>query len=81
MKNVAPPGHSIRKAVNPAIHKTVTRMARRMMGRAVYRALSNTLRAYLDYISSQLSLLAETENYIEAAKASLEKRNPCFKGK
>jgi len=53
----------------------------RMMKRAVYQAQTSTLRAHLDYISSQLSLLTETEDHIEAAKAFLEKRKPIFKGK
>lgn len=56
-------------------------LAVRMMKRAVYQAQTSTLRSHLDYISSQLSLLSETEDHIEAAKAFLEKRPPLFKGK
>jgi len=56
-------------------------LAIRMTKRAVYQAQTSTLRAHLDYISSQLSLLTETEDHIEAAKAFLEKRPPLFKGK
>jgi enoyl-CoA hydratase/carnithine racemase len=52
-----------------------------MMKRAVYQAQTSTLRAHLDYISSQLALLSETEDHIEAAKAFLEKRKPHFTGK
>lgn len=56
-------------------------LAIRMMKRAVYQAQTSTLRAHLDYISSQLSLLSETQDHIEAATAFLEKRKPAFKGK
>jgi enoyl-CoA hydratase/carnithine racemase len=56
-------------------------LAVRMMKRAVYQAQTSTLRAHLDYISSQLALLSETEDHIEAAKAFLEKRKPHFTGK
>jgi len=56
-------------------------LAIRMMKRAVYQAQTSTLRSHLDYISSQLSLLTETEDHIEAAKAFLEKRPPLFKGR
>jgi enoyl-CoA hydratase/carnithine racemase len=56
-------------------------LAVRMMKRAVYQGTTSTLRSHLDYISSQLSLLSETEDHIEAAKAFLEKRKPVFKGK
>ena len=56
-------------------------LAVRMMKRAVYQAQTSTLRAHLDYISSQLSLLSETEDHREAAVAFLEKRKPVFKGK
>jgi enoyl-CoA hydratase/carnithine racemase len=56
-------------------------LAVRMMKRAVYQAQTSTLRAHLDYISSQLSLLSETEDHVEAAKAFLEKRTPVFTGK
>ncbi len=56
-------------------------LATRMMKRAVYQAQTSTLRAHLDYISSQLSLLSETEDHREAARAFLEKRKPAFKGR
>ncbi|SEM39287.1 Enoyl-CoA hydratase/carnithine racemase [Syntrophus gentianae] len=56
-------------------------LAVRMMKRAVYQAQTSTLRAHLDYISSQLSLLSDTEDHLEAAKAFLEKRKPIFRGK
>lgn len=56
-------------------------LAVRMMKRAVYQAQTSTLRAHLDYISSQLSLLSETEDHVEAARAFLEKRPPLFTGK
>lgn len=52
----------------------------RMMKRAVYQGASSTLRAHLDYISSQLSLLSETHDHAEAARAFLEKRKPVFTG-
>ncbi len=55
-------------------------LALRMMKRAVYQAQSSTLRAHLDYISSQLALLSETQDHQEAAKAFVEKRRPVFKG-
>jgi enoyl-CoA hydratase/carnithine racemase len=56
-------------------------LAIRMMKRAVYQAQTSTLRAHLDYISSQLALLSETDDHIEAAKAFLEKLKPHFTGK
>jgi enoyl-CoA hydratase/carnithine racemase len=49
--------------------------------RAVYQAQMSTLRSHLDYISSQLALLSETEDHQEAARAFLEKRKPRFVGK
>jgi enoyl-CoA hydratase/carnithine racemase len=52
----------------------------RMMKRAVYQSETSTLRAHLDYISSQISLLSETEDHREAARAFLEKRKPTFTG-
>jgi enoyl-CoA hydratase/carnithine racemase len=52
-----------------------------MMKRAVYQAQTSSLRSHLDYISSQLSLLTETEDHLEAARAFLEKRKPVFKGR
>lgn len=56
-------------------------LAVRMMKRAVYQGTTSTLRAHLDYISSQLSLLSETSDHVEAARAFLEKRKPVFTGK
>lgn len=56
-------------------------LAVRMMKRAVYQAQNCTLRNHLDYISSQISLLTETEDHLEAAQAFLEKREPEFRGK
>lgn len=56
-------------------------LAVRMMKRAVYQGQTSTLRAHLDYISSQISLLSETEDHVEAAKAFLEKRKSVFSGK
>lgn len=56
-------------------------LAVRMMKRAVYQAQTSSLRAHLDYISSQLSLLSETEDHREAATAFLEKRKPLFRGR
>ena len=56
-------------------------LAVRMMKRAVHQSQLSTLRDHLDYISSQLALLTETEDHLEAARAFLEKRTPEFKGK
>jgi enoyl-CoA hydratase/carnithine racemase len=53
----------------------------RMMKRAVYQSLTSSLRAHLDYISSQISLLSETEDHREAARSFIEKRRPVFTGK
>jgi enoyl-CoA hydratase/carnithine racemase len=52
-----------------------------MIKRAVYQAETSTLRAHLDYISSQLTLLIETKDHKEAAQAFVEKRKPVFTGK
>ena len=56
-------------------------LAVRMMKRAVYQGSTSNLRNHLDYISSQVALLTETEDHIEAARAFLDKRKPVFKGK
>ncbi|RPJ11435.1 MAG: enoyl-CoA hydratase [Deltaproteobacteria bacterium] len=56
-------------------------LAVRMTKRAVHQGLACTLRAHLDYISSQTALLSETEDHQEAARAFLEKRKPIFAGK
>lgn len=55
-------------------------LAVRMMKRAVYQGTTSALRAHLDYISSQLSLLSETKDHTEAVQAFLEKRRPRFTG-
>ena len=55
-------------------------LAVRMMKRSVYQSQTGSLRNHLDYISSQISLLSETEDHMEAARAFLEKRTPRFKG-
>jgi enoyl-CoA hydratase/carnithine racemase len=56
-------------------------IAVRMMKRAVYQGLTSTLKSHLDYISSQMSLLSETEDHMEAVSSFIEKRKPVFKGK
>ena len=56
-------------------------MAVRMIKRAIYQAQASSLRSHLDYISSQLALLTETEDHLEAATSFLEKRKPTFTGK
>jgi enoyl-CoA hydratase/carnithine racemase len=56
-------------------------LAIRMMKRAVYQAQTSTLRAHLDYISSQIALLSETQDHLEAARSFLKKRKPVFEGK
>ena len=52
-----------------------------MTKRAVYHGQMGSLRSHLDYISSQVALLSETEDHREAARAFLEKRKPVFSGK
>lgn len=66
-------GEALRIAERPSL-------AVRMMKRAVYQGLTSTLRAHLDCISSQVSLLSGTGDHREAAKAYLEKRAPVFRG-
>ncbi|UCF82022.1 MAG: enoyl-CoA hydratase/isomerase family protein [Desulfobacteraceae bacterium] len=56
-------------------------LAVRMMKRSVYQAQTGSLRSHLDYISSQMALLSETDDHREAAQAFLEKRAPVFTGK
>lgn len=56
-------------------------LAIRMMKRAVYQSQNSTLRSHLDYISSQISLLSETKDHLEAARSFLEKRKPVFEGR
>ena len=56
-------------------------LAVRMMKRAIYQAQTSTLRSHLDYISSQISLLTETEDHLEAARAFMEKRKAVFRGR
>jgi len=82
VNKVVPHEHLMNEAVKLA--KKITNkppLAIRMMKRAVYQGQVSTLRTHLDYISSHLSLLSETEDHIEAAKAFLEKRKPRFTGK
>jgi enoyl-CoA hydratase/carnithine racemase len=52
-----------------------------MVKRAVYQGQTSTLRSHLDYISSQIALLSETQDHQEAARSFLEKRKPIFEGK
>jgi enoyl-CoA hydratase/carnithine racemase len=61
-------------ASKPPLAVTITK-------RAVYQAQTSSLRSHLDYISSQVALLSETEDHREAARAFLEKRKPIFVGK
>jgi enoyl-CoA hydratase/carnithine racemase len=44
----------------------------RAVKRAVYQGLKSDLRGHLDYISSQLALLSETEEHREAVKKILQ---------
>ena len=46
----------------------------RAIKRAVYQGLRSDLRGHLDYISSQLALLSETEEHREAVKKILERK-------
>jgi enoyl-CoA hydratase/carnithine racemase len=77
------PHASLKDEAMRLAHKLSARpsQAVRMMKRAVYQGLTQTLRNHLDYISSQVALLAETRDHREAAKAFLEKRKPVFSGK
>jgi enoyl-CoA hydratase/carnithine racemase len=81
VNRVAPPGQIVPEAMKLA-RKIAGRppLAVRMMKRAVYQGVGSTLRSHLDYISSQLSLLSETNDHVEAARAFLEKRKPVFTG-
>lgn len=56
-------------------------LAVRMIKRAVMQGLGQDLRTHLDCISSQLSLLSQTEDHREAALAFLERRKPRFRGR
>ncbi|MDY6882029.1 MAG: enoyl-CoA hydratase-related protein [Desulfatiglans sp.] len=56
-------------------------LATRMMKRAVYQSQTSTLRAHLDYISSQMALLSQTEDHANAMRAIIEKRKPNFVGR
>ncbi len=56
-------------------------LAIRMIKRAVYQGQTSSLRSHLDYISSQVALLSETQDHQEAARSFLEKRKPIFAGK
>ncbi len=55
-------------------------LAAKMIKRAVYQGTTSTLRTHLDYISSQMSLLSQTHDHLEAARAFLERRKPVFTG-
>jgi enoyl-CoA hydratase/carnithine racemase len=46
----------------------------RAVKRAVYQGLTSDLRGHLDYMSSQLALLSETEEHREAVKRILERK-------
>jgi enoyl-CoA hydratase/carnithine racemase len=54
-------------------------MAIRAIKRAVYQGLTSNLRTALDSISSQMALIAQTEDYHEGVRAVLERRPPAFK--
>ena len=56
-------------------------LAVRMTKRAVYNSLTGSLRSHLDAISSHISLLSETEDHLEAARAFIERREPEFRGR
>lgn len=77
------PHHQLLKETMILVEKIASKppLAIRMMKRAVYQAQTSTLRAHLDYISSQLALLSETQDHQEAARSFLEKRKPTFWGK
>ena len=82
VNRVVPHDHLMDEAINLA--KKIAEkppLAVRMTKRAVYQAQTSSLRSHLDYISSQLALLTETEDHMEAAKAFLEKRKPVFTGR
>lgn len=51
----------------------------RMVKRAVYQSQTMSLRASLDYISSQMGIVTELADYKEGVQAVLEKRKPNFK--
>jgi enoyl-CoA hydratase/carnithine racemase len=82
VNRVVPHDHLMEEALNLA-EKIAEKppLAVRMIKRAVYQAQTGSLRSHLDYISSQLALLTETEDHMEAAKAFIEKRKPLFTGK
>jgi enoyl-CoA hydratase/carnithine racemase len=82
VNRVVPHDHLMEEALNLA-EKIAEKppLAVRMIKRAVYQAQTGSLQSHLDYISSQLALLTETEDHMEAAKAFLEKRKPVFTGK
>jgi enoyl-CoA hydratase/carnithine racemase len=82
VNRVVPHGRLMEEAVALA-EKIASRppLAIRMMKRAVHQGLTSSLRAHLDYISSQLALLSETKDHQEAARSFLEKRKPVFEGK
>ncbi|MDN3020099.1 enoyl-CoA hydratase-related protein [Paenibacillus sp. BSR1-1] len=63
-----------RLANSPAI-------AIRMIKRAVYSGLRTDLRTSLDFISSQMAIVTETQDFQEGVNALLEKRKPKFQGR
>jgi enoyl-CoA hydratase/carnithine racemase len=77
------PHESLMQETLALCHKIASKppLAVRMTKRAVYQGLDHTLRGHLDYISSQLALLSETQDHMEAVHAFLEKREPDFQGK
>ena len=47
----------------------------RAIKRAVYSGLNSDLRGHLDYVSSQLALLSEKKEHLEAMKKLAERKN------
>jgi enoyl-CoA hydratase/carnithine racemase len=66
--------YAARLAAGPTI-------AIRMIKRAVYQGLRMDLRGHLDLISSHMSIIRQTEDHKEGARAFVEKRPPEFKGR
>ncbi|MBX6377920.1 MAG: enoyl-CoA hydratase/isomerase family protein [Clostridia bacterium] len=56
-------------------------LAQQIIKRAVHQAVHSDLRSHLDYISSQMALLFQSEDHREGVRAFLEKRRPNFKGR
>jgi enoyl-CoA hydratase/carnithine racemase len=82
VNSVVPPERLMDEALGLA-RKIASRppLAVRMMKRAVQEGQTSTLRNHLDYVSSQLALLSQTQDHQEAARAFLEKRKPEFTGR